>query len=53
MAILNIKPGPEIKEVLNALEEAQQLGEITTPEAARQWVSAQFGGVSSSRTTSP
>lgn len=52
MAILKIKPGPEIREVLTALEEAQQLGDITTPEAARQWIADQFG-VSSSRTTSP
>jgi tRNA nucleotidyltransferase/poly(A) polymerase len=42
MSLLNIPPGPKIKEVLNALQEVQQLGEVTTPEAARPWVLEHF-----------
>ena len=44
MTILNIRPGPKIKEVLTALEEAHQLGEIATGDDARAWVQAHFQG---------
>ncbi len=42
MNLLNLKPGPEIREVLDALQEAQQLGEVTTPDEAKAWVKTQF-----------
>lgn len=42
MSLLKIPPGPKIKEVLSALQEVHQLGEITTPEAARLWVLEHF-----------
>lgn len=43
MEILGIGPGPKLKEILDALQEAQQLGEITTEDEAATWVRAQFG----------
>lgn len=42
MQVLNIKPGPKLKEILNALEEAQQLGEIQTEEEALSWVKSHY-----------
>jgi putative nucleotidyltransferase with HDIG domain len=38
MHLLAIGPGPEIGRYLDALQEAQQLGEIKTPEEAAQWL---------------
>lgn len=40
MRILDIAPGPDLKKYLDALQEAQQLGEITTPEEAEHWLRA-------------
>ncbi len=40
MAVLGLPPGPHLKPILEALQEAQQLGEISTPEEARAWLSA-------------
>jgi putative nucleotidyltransferase with HDIG domain len=42
MQLLNIGPGPHLKEMLEQLQEAQQLGEVTTQEAAEQWILAHF-----------
>ncbi|MEB3286714.1 MAG: HD domain-containing protein [Vampirovibrionales bacterium] len=38
MQALEIAPGPKLKEILLALEEAQQLGEVSTKEAALDWL---------------
>jgi putative nucleotidyltransferase with HDIG domain len=40
MRILNVPPGPHLKEHLDALQEAQQLGEITNAEEAERWLLA-------------
>jgi putative nucleotidyltransferase with HDIG domain len=40
MKILDLKPGPHLKKLLDALQEAQQLGEISTPEDAKSWLLA-------------
>lgn len=38
MRILGISPGPAIRKVLEALQEAHQLGEVQTAEAAEVWI---------------
>jgi putative nucleotidyltransferase with HDIG domain len=42
MQALDMQPGPQLKEILEALQEAQQLGEITTPEEAKSWLLAHY-----------
>ncbi|MBY0404196.1 MAG: HD domain-containing protein [Cyanobacteria bacterium] len=44
METLRIQPGPQIKEIQEALIEAAQLGEIQTPEEAIDWLKAQYSG---------
>ncbi len=43
MRILNVGPGPHLKEMLEALQEAQQLGEVQDPTQAEAWILEQFG----------
>ena len=43
MQLLNIGPGPHLKEMLEALQEAQQLHEISTSKEAENWILAQYG----------
>ncbi len=43
MEILGMPPGKKIGEVLDALQEAHQLGEVTTEAGARAWVRDHFG----------
>lgn len=43
MQALNIGPGPHLKEMLDALQEAQQLNEVTTPDEAKAWLLNRFG----------
>jgi putative nucleotidyltransferase with HDIG domain len=38
MQTLSIGPGPHLKDILDALQEAQQLNEITTPDEAKAWL---------------
>jgi poly(A) polymerase len=38
MALLNLGPGPHLKKLLDAMHEAQQLGEISTPDEAKTWL---------------
>ncbi|MGE0199599.1 MAG: HD domain-containing protein [Candidatus Melainabacteria bacterium] len=38
MQHLGILPGPELKKILSALEEAQQLGDVVTGEDALRWI---------------
>jgi poly(A) polymerase len=38
MQLLNTGPGPHLKPLLEGLQEAQQLGEVTSQEAAEAWV---------------
>jgi len=38
MQLLNIPPGPHLRLILDALQEAQQLGDIQTAEDARHWL---------------
>jgi putative nucleotidyltransferase with HDIG domain len=38
MALLDIGPGPHLKEILDSLQEAQQLGEVHTVDDAKQWL---------------
>ncbi|KQR08758.1 HD domain-containing protein [Deinococcus sp. Leaf326] len=40
MALLSLRPGPRVGEVLRALAEARAMGEVQTPEAAPAWVRA-------------
>jgi putative nucleotidyltransferase with HDIG domain len=42
MQILNIGPGPHLKELLEALQEAQQLNEISTKAEAERWLKAHY-----------
>ncbi len=42
MQLLDIKPGPHIGTVLEALQEAQQLGEVQDENQARAWVLERF-----------
>lgn len=44
MELLDIPPGPKIRDVLNAMQEAHQLGEITSADEARTWVMQHFKG---------
>ncbi|MEB3245898.1 MAG: HD domain-containing protein [Vampirovibrionales bacterium] len=41
MQLLGLKPGKQVGEWLARLQEAQQLGEIQTPEAAQAWLISQ------------
>lgn len=41
MQLLGVGPGPHLKTILDALQEAQQLGEVTTVEQAKAWVLTQ------------
>ncbi len=43
MRLLNVGPGPHLKEMLEALQEAQQLGDVTDTTQAETWVVQQFG----------
>ncbi|MBX2859668.1 MAG: HD domain-containing protein [Vampirovibrio sp.] len=43
MELLGLAPGPEIGKIMSALQEAQQLDEVTTPEEARGWVKREYG----------
>jgi putative nucleotidyltransferase with HDIG domain len=43
MQLLNVGPGPHLKEILDALQEAQQLGDVQDVEQAKAWVMRQFG----------
>ena len=43
MQTLGVGPGPHLKEMLDALQEAQQLNEVSTPEAAKAWLLARYG----------
>ena len=38
------RPGPQFKEMLHAVEDAQLEGAVTTPEEALRWVTERFGG---------
>jgi poly(A) polymerase len=38
------RPGPQFKEMLHAVEDAQLEGAVTTPEEALRWVRERFGG---------
>lgn len=38
MALLDLPPGPQLGQLLRALAEAQALGEVSTPETARDWL---------------
>lgn len=42
MQALNIGPGPHLKEILDALQEAQQLNEISSREDAKAWLLKQY-----------
>ena len=42
MEVLNLLPGPKIKEILESLREAQQLGEVHTSEQAKDWIKRNF-----------
>lgn len=42
MRLLSVGPGPHLKEILEALQEAQQLGEVVNAEQAEQWIKAHF-----------
>jgi putative nucleotidyltransferase with HDIG domain len=46
MRVLGIGPGPDLKKHLDALQEAQQLGEIATPDEAERWLLALSSPVS-------
>lgn len=43
MDLLNLKPGRQVGEVLAAVREAQQLGEVATKAEALAWVRGRFG----------
>ncbi len=43
MQLLNVGPGPHLKEMLDALQEAQQLGDVQDAEQAKTWILRQFG----------
>jgi poly(A) polymerase len=43
MQVLNLSPGPHLKDILEALQEAQQLHEISNPEEAKAWLIAHYG----------
>ncbi|WP_303675108.1 CCA tRNA nucleotidyltransferase [Vampirovibrio chlorellavorus] len=43
MRILNVGPGPHLKAMLEALQEAQQLGEVQDGAQAEVWVLARYG----------
>lgn len=45
MRLLNIKPGKKVGEILEALLEAQQLGDIRSVEEAQAWVQKNHAGV--------
>lgn len=38
MQLLNLTPGPHLKDIINALIEAQQLGELQNADEARAWL---------------
>lgn len=42
MGTLNVGPGAHLKEMLEALQEAQQLGEINTAEEAKSWLLSKY-----------
>ncbi len=44
MAELALKPGREVGRLLEALKEAQAVGEVRTPDEARLWLRGQVGG---------
>lgn len=44
MAVLGLRPGPRVGALLNALCEAQAVGEVDTPEAARRWLIDRVAG---------
>jgi poly(A) polymerase len=43
MDTLKVGPGPHLKEILDALYEAQQLGEVHSVEEAKAWVLLRYG----------
>lgn len=45
MRLLNIGPGPHLKPMLDALQEAQQLHEVNDIEQANAWILEHFGGL--------
>jgi len=49
MQTLGVGPGPHLKEMLDALQEAQQLNEVSTPEAAKAWLLERYGSAGSMR----
>jgi hypothetical protein len=53
MAILDLGPGPHLKKLLDALQEAQQLGEISTPDEAKAWLLNQSNNILSESTPEP
>jgi putative nucleotidyltransferase with HDIG domain len=42
MQTLGVGPGPHLKEILDALQEAQQLGEVAMPDEAKAWLLKQY-----------
>jgi putative nucleotidyltransferase with HDIG domain len=42
MTLLNVGPGPHLKEMLEAVQEAQQLGEVQTVDEARAWLVSKY-----------
>ncbi len=42
MQLLNVGPGPHLKEMLEAVQEAQQLGEVQTADEARAWLVSKY-----------
>ncbi len=49
MQTLGVGPGPHLKEMLDALQEAQQLNEVSTPEAAKAWLLVRYGSAGSAQ----
>ncbi len=50
---LGYVPGPHFAEMLDAIEEAQAGGQITSPDEARRWILARFPAGASSRSVEP
>lgn len=49
MDLLDVGPGPHLREILEGLKEARQLGEIATSDEARSWVRQHFAHLASPR----
>lgn len=46
MQILNLQPGPQLKIILDTMQEARQLGEINSREEASDWLKLHYGSQS-------